>query len=344
MPERFTQALMGGTSFSGLVVSTLRVISKAAFAGSDDGLRNGAAAYFAVSALWVGACLVIYARLERTDVFRHHRRKLFYAREKASRGPTRQSFERASREGGGSEEDETPDETPREVREASPTRVSMSGVGDVSGGVSGGDASGDRTSSYLVTDVRSNAGHDASSLRTRRSSDVVGIVKQIWPHAATVFSVYAVTLSIFPGVLAEDVRNDTLGDWYAVLLILCFNAFDVVGKMVPSWWPSGFEVLAKRPRTVAAASAARLFFVPAFLAVSKTRVSFASQTRLADSPAACVVLVAALGLTNGWYSSVGMMCAPKAVASHDAETCGTVMVLFLLAGLATGAACGWLWV
>lgn len=342
MPERFTQALMGGTSFSGLVVSTLRVISKAAFAGSDDGLRNGAAAYFAVSALWVGACLAIYARLERTNVFRHHRRKLFYAREKAF-AATRESFDRA-REGGGSEEDETPDETPREVREASPTRVSMSGVGDVSGGVSGGDASGDRTSSYLVTDVRSNAGHDASSLRTRRSSDVVGIVKKIWPHASTVFSVYAVTLSIFPGVLAEDVRNDTLGDWYAVLLILCFNAFDVVGKMVPSWWPSGFEVLAKRPRTVAAAAAARLFFVPAFLAVSKTRVSFASQTRLADSPAACVVLVAALGLTNGWYSSVGMMCAPKAVASHDAETCGTVMVLFLLAGLATGAACGWLWV
>jgi equilibrative nucleoside transporter 1/2/3 len=41
---------------------------------------------------------------------------------------------------------------------------------------------------------------------------------------------------------------------------------------------------------------------------------------------------------------VGMMCAPKAVAARDAETCGTVMVLFLLAGLATGAACGWLWV
>ena len=112
--------------------------------------------------------------------------------------------------------------------------------------------------------------------------------------------------------------------------------------MVPSWWPRGFEALAKRPRTVAAASAARLFFVPAFLAVSKTS-SFASPA-LADSPAACALLVASLGLTNGWYSSVGMMCAPKAVAAKDAETCGTVMVLFLLAGLATGAACGWLWV
>lgn len=336
MPERFTQALMGGTSFSGLVVSTLRVISKAAFAGSDDGLRNGAAAYFAVSALWVGACLAIYARLERTSVFRHHRRKHFYAREKAF-ASTRESFDRAPG-GGGSEDDETPDETPPEVGEAAETRVATSGVGDVSGD-SGGDASVG-TSSYLVTDVRSNAS-DAPSGRTRWSL-VVGIVRRIWPHASTVFSVYAVTLSIFPGVLAEDVRNEKLGDWYAVLLILCFNAFDVVGKMVPSWWPRGFEALAKRPRTVAAASAARLFFVPAFLAVSKTS-SFASPA-LADSPAACALLVASLGLTNGWYSSVGMMCAPKAVAAKDAETCGTVMVLFLLAGLATGAACGWLWV
>ena len=81
MPERFTQALMGGTSFSGLVVSALRVVSKAAFAGSADGARGGAVAYFAVSALWVGACLGIFAHLERTPVFQYHRRK--HARERA---------------------------------------------------------------------------------------------------------------------------------------------------------------------------------------------------------------------------------------------------------------------
>ena len=81
MPERFTQALMGGTSFSGLVVSALRVVFKAAFAGSADGARGGAVAYFAVSALWVGACLGIFAHLERAPVFQYHRRK--HARERA---------------------------------------------------------------------------------------------------------------------------------------------------------------------------------------------------------------------------------------------------------------------
>ena len=316
MPERFTQALMGGTSFSGLVVSALRVVSKAAFAGSKEGTRDGAVAYFAVSALWVGACLALFSHLERTRVFEYHRRK--HAREKAreTRG------DRAPLSG-----EEYPDET---LSSAAEETDATSGT---RGGVFGGGASG--TSSYREAGVEDAFSSVSWSL-------VVSIVRRIWPHALTVFSVYAVTLSIFPGVLAEDVRNEKLGDWYAVLLILCFNAFDVVGKMIPSWWPRGFEVLAKRPRTVAAASAARLFFVPAFLAVSNTS-SFASPA-FADSPAACVLLVASLGLTNGWYSSVGMMCAPKAVAAKDAETCGTVMVLFLLAGLAAGAACGWLWV
>ena len=315
MPERFTQALMGGTSFSGLVVSALRVFSKAAFADSDEGARDGAVAYFVVSALWVGACLAIFSHLERTPIFEHHRRKHDQEKARETRG------DRAPLSGGA-----VPGWTLSSAAETDATS-------DTRGGSFGGSAS--VTSSHCETRVE-----DASS-RVRWSL-VVSIVRRIWPHASTVFSVYAVTLSIFPGVLAEDVRNEKLGDWYPVLLILCFNAFDVVGKMIPSWWPRGFEVLAKRPRTVAAASAARLFFVPAFLAVSKTS-SFASPA-LVDSPAACALLVASLGLTNGWYSSVGMMCAPKAVAAKHAETCGTVMVLFLVAGLAAGAACGWLWV
>ena len=320
MPERFTQALMGGTSFSGLVVSATRVVSKAAFAGSADGARGGAVAYFAVSALWVGACLGIFAHLERTPVFQYHRRKRAWERARESdRGD-------CAPLSGEAYLDET----------LSPASAETVAASEPRGGL-GTELASTTVSSYRAL---STSVEDVSS--PVNWSLVVSLVRQIWPYASTVFSTYAVTLSIFPGVLAEDVRNEKLGDWYVVLLILCFNAFDVVGKMMPSWWPRGFEVLAKRPRTVAAASASRILFVPAFLAVSKTS-SFASPA-LADSPAACALLVASLGLTNGWYSGVGMMCAPKAVAARDAETCGTVMVLFLLAGLATGAACGWLWV
>jgi len=37
------------------------------------------------------------------------------------------------------------------------------------------------------------------------------------------------------------------------------------------------------------------------------------------------------------------MAGPRWAAEEDAEACGTVMVFFLLVGLALGAMCGWLW-
>ncbi len=40
-----------------------------------------------------------------------------------------------------------------------------------------------------------------------------------------------VTLSIFPGVLAEDVSSARLGSWYPVVLITVFNFADWAGVM-----------------------------------------------------------------------------------------------------------------
>jgi phage tail protein X len=48
-----------------------------------------------------------------------------------------------------------------------------------------------------------------------------------WPHACRV------TLSIFPGVLAEDVHSAELGSWYPVALLTAFNLADWAGKSVP---------------------------------------------------------------------------------------------------------------
>jgi equilibrative nucleoside transporter 1/2/3 len=304
---------MGGTSFSGLVVSALRVVSKAAFADSKAGLRNGAVAYFAVSALLVSACLALYARLENAPIFKHYRNKTFSS---ASDAP----------------EPDAPDAPAGE--------------------------------------------HSNDSFRTVEApltfQRAISIARAIWPFAATVFSVYAVTLSIFPGFLAEDARNDALGDWYAVLLIACFNAFDVAGKMLPATGAvarlsgnpgrlrtegvglgrkgvfglvcgEGFgSILEKNPLVLLTLSVLRVFFVPAFFAVSGNKAS--GVPYFAREPVFCVLLTSSLGLTNGWYSSVSMMLAPKRVHKDDAEVCGAMMVFFLLFGLATGAGCGWFWV
>ena len=150
---------------------------------------------------------------------------------------------------------------------------------------------------------------------------------------------YAVTLSIFPGVLAEDVASDALGDWYPVALITAFNAADVAGKALPGRIPAAGEWLGSRPRVLAMMCGARVLFVPAFLATTRA----AGVQALSRSEAPCVLLTVALGFTNGWYSSAAMMAAPKVVEKRLAESCGTVMVFFLLSGLATGAVCGWLW-
>lgn len=39
--------------------------------------------------------------------------------------------------------------------------------------------------------------------------------RAVWILAATVVLVYVLTLAIFPGVLAEDVSNSSLGSWRA---------------------------------------------------------------------------------------------------------------------------------
>jgi len=42
-----------------------------------------------------------------------------------------------------------------------------------------------------------------------------------------------ITLSIFPGVLAEDVHSAELGSWYPVALLAAFNVADWAGKSLP---------------------------------------------------------------------------------------------------------------
>jgi equilibrative nucleoside transporter 1/2/3 len=307
MPEKFTQALMAGTSFSGLVTSTLRLVTKASFAQTESGTRKGATVYFALSAAWVVACVVLFDRLEKTAIFKQHR--------KGAQGAQGLQYEKY----------ENGDEHRAPANTAGQSRVST----ESQRAEYPGETRGEETQISDGTDG------------TLHKSQLAFVVRRIRPHAFSVFAVYAVTLSIFPGVLAEDVRDARLGDWFPVLLILVFNLFDVVGKMLPSWLQVASSDLARNPNTLAALSAARVFFVPAFLFVSK-RNGFPQND---FSSTACFLLVACLGITNGWYSSVAMMTAPTQFTSKkNKETCGTAMVFFLLSGLALGAACGWAWV
>jgi equilibrative nucleoside transporter 1/2/3 len=104
-----------------------------------------------------------------------------------------------------------------------------------------------------------------------------------------------------------------------------------------------FQPLAARAggdaRALLTLALTRVLFVPAFVCVSARR----GFEALSANELPCVLLVMALGWTNGWVGAVAMMAAPEAAEASRREACGTVMVLFLLSGLTTGAFCGWLW-
>ena len=158
--------------------------------------------------------------------------------------------------------------------------------------------------------------------------EIVGRVKL---HGLGIVAIYAVTLSIFPGFITEDVHSELLGDWYSVLLIAGYNVFDLVGKSLTAMWRIEGE------RVAVGGSLARLLFVPLFYGCLH-------GPRFLRTEIPVTVLTCLLGLTNGYLTSVLMIMAPKAVPLQHSETAGIVIVLFLVVGLAVGSVVSWFWV
>eukprot|EP00878_Enallax_costatus_P041711 GHUV01048574.1.p2 GENE.GHUV01048574.1~~GHUV01048574.1.p2 ORF type:complete len:146 (+),score=28.65 GHUV01048574.1:584-1021(+) len=142
------------------------------------------------------------------------------------------------------------------------------------------------------------------------------------------FLVYVITLSIFPGVLAEDMKSEKLGSWYPIILITTFNISDLVGKNIP------FCGLAPQPSTLLALSVLRVVFVPAFLLAGK----YASGVAVLMA-----ALTVSLGFSNGFLTALLMTLAPASVEIQEAGLVENVMVFSLVAGLTVGAVAGWLW-
>ena len=85
-------------------------------------------------------------------------------------------------------------------------------------------------------------------------------------------------------------------------------------------------------------SVARLLFVPAYIFCTMGPLVL---TRHDEAPV--FLLTLALGATSGAYATLALMSAPKAVTVGDGEQASAAVVLFLILGLTTGAAAGWLW-
>ncbi|KAL4564006.1 hypothetical protein LXL04_028055 [Taraxacum kok-saghyz] len=246
LPKEYMQAIFAGTASSGILVSLLRIITKASLPHNPQGLRTSAHFYFIVATVILMVCIVCCTLLYKLPCMEHHYKQLQH-------------------------------------------------------------------------------NHQTSTTKIR---DIARTIQ--WP-ALGIFIIYTVTLSIFPGFISENINSKLLKDWYPIILITTYNIADFLGKSF-----TGFFMVESIGKAVWGC-VGRLVFYPVFTVCLHGPEWFRSEGFV-------VFLTFALGLTNGYLTSVIMILAPKLVPSSEAEMAGIVMALCLGMGLVCGSVLGWFWI
>ncbi|OIV99669.1 hypothetical protein TanjilG_17479 [Lupinus angustifolius] len=72
LPERYMQAVIAGTAGSGILVSALRIFTKAVYSQDASGLRKSANLYFAVSIVIEFICMILYNIVHKLPVIKYY--------------------------------------------------------------------------------------------------------------------------------------------------------------------------------------------------------------------------------------------------------------------------------
>ncbi|XP_031256665.1 equilibrative nucleotide transporter 1-like [Pistacia vera] len=72
LPERYMQAVVAGTAGSGVLVSVLRLVTKALYSQDESGLRKSANLYFSVGIVVMAVCTVFYNVAHKLPVIKYH--------------------------------------------------------------------------------------------------------------------------------------------------------------------------------------------------------------------------------------------------------------------------------
>ncbi|XP_058769517.1 equilibrative nucleotide transporter 1-like isoform X2 [Vicia villosa] len=72
LPERYTQAVVVGNSASGILVSFLRIFTKAVYTQDESGLQKSANVYFFVSIVTMLICIVLYNVAQKLPVMKYY--------------------------------------------------------------------------------------------------------------------------------------------------------------------------------------------------------------------------------------------------------------------------------
>lgn len=164
-------------------------------------------------------------------------------------------------------------------------------------------------------------------------SQVIHVFKKCYIQLFNLFALFATTLLVFPPVLANVSSVDGfLGRYFGVICcFLNFNSFAIIGNLLADYLP----LMNKKYLLVPVL--ARIIFVPFFLFCN-----FNSNTRSTlvyfNSDWLFIMAVAIFAISQGYFSSLAIIFAPRSVQSEFASTAGMMASFSIMVGIMTGIA------
>ncbi|CAJ0604567.1 unnamed protein product [Cylicocyclus nassatus] len=164
--------------------------------------------------------------------------------------------------------------------------------------------------------------------------------KGCWMQLLSIVLVFFVTLSVFPTVLAGTTPNGKGQPWNSAIskelypgltTFLAFNLMAAVGSTT-----AGF-IQFPGPRALIFPVLARLLFIPYFM-LCNYNVDDRVMPVIFKNEWWFIIGNIIMAFTSGYFSSLGMMYAPRVVESKLSKTAGMAAALCLVIGLMTGVA------
>ncbi|XP_048591406.1 equilibrative nucleotide transporter 3-like [Brassica napus] len=237
------QPFAAGLGVAGAITSVLRLLTKAVFQNSRDGLRKGALSFLAISLFIELVCVIIYGVMfPKLPMVQKHRAR------------------------SGSNPVEPVEEVP--------------------------------------------------PLSNQQ------LAHQNLDRVISLFLIYALTLSIFPGFLYENTGKHSLHSWYPLVLVTCFNLSDALSRYITMVKPLKMQ----SGKVIVASVLARMLFLPAFYITAR----YADQGWM-------ITLTSFLGISNGYLTVCVLTQTPKRTYNvSEANTLGNILVASMLGGIFAG--------
>ncbi|CAF0785659.1 unnamed protein product [Rotaria sp. Silwood1] len=310
LPSRYTQAVMTGESFAGLLASCAR-ISTNLFMSNDSHLST--ILFFSLGLLFVQLCFIFYLMIQRSIFIEYYIHQCENARKNEEI-----EFQIRCHAASVHSKQTIIDDNEENLESNTST------IQDPHFGILTVDTFDDQQQPII-----SSADQYSLKLWFRIKREWyrrLDCIRAIWPYMLSIACTYLVTLSLFPGVESEMI-NCQWREWLPIILMALFNTFDVFGKM--------FALIAHdllSPIQLFICSLLRLIYIPLMILCILPK-----YTAYLSSLFWQFFFSSTLGLTNGYFGSVPMIRAPISIIEERKELTGNLMMFSYSVGLTVGS-------